>query len=329
MSGGRTPMRRRSWGGESSGGEEREHALAVARARARRGPVGAGHPGARRGARSVPHCASNAISIASSTRVRGAAWRASARSSSRPKTITCAHGSPTRSRSRRSRQESPGPPACACRSSRRSRSRTTAVTDPRATRRKRRSRRTSPAATTMRSTAPTSRSSRSTCASRRSTAFATIRGAGRLRRRPRARSSRGPTASRTSATTSRTRCGPGSSRPMICRPRSPRSSVHGRQGRSAHSSLAVLDAVDATGVSAMTEPAASALAAFRPFNFERIYLRPAGVARPRRSSACSRAWSTSTSTCPTCRLPTATGMRADLAAGVAEAAAVAVRYVAG
>ncbi len=39
--------------------------------------------------------------------------------------------------------------------------------------------------------------------------------------------------------------------------------------------LAVLDAIDRTGYVGMTEPAASALAAFRSFNFERIYLRPA------------------------------------------------------
>ena len=45
--------------------------------------------------------------------------------------------------------------------------------------------------------------------SRRSTACATTRGAGPRRRPPRARSSPGPTASRTSATTSRTRCAPG------------------------------------------------------------------------------------------------------------------------
>jgi dGTPase len=38
---------------------------------------------------------------------------------------------------------------------------------------------------------------------------------------------------------------------------------------------AVLDAIDRTGVVGMTEPAARALAAFRAFNFERIYLRPA------------------------------------------------------
>ena len=38
---------------------------------------------------------------------------------------------------------------------------------------------------------------------------------------------------------------------------------------------AVLDAVHHTGAVGMTEPAASALAEFRAFNFERIYLRPA------------------------------------------------------
>ena len=37
----------------------------------------------------------------------------------------------------------------------------------------------------------------------------------------------------------------------------------------------MLDAIDRTGAVGMTEPAASALAEFRAFNFERIYLRPA------------------------------------------------------
>ena len=40
---------------------------------------------------------------------------------------------------------------------------------------------------------------------------------------------------------------------------------------------AVLDAVERTGRVGMTEPAASALATFRAFNFERIYLRPAAL----------------------------------------------------
>jgi dGTPase len=38
---------------------------------------------------------------------------------------------------------------------------------------------------------------------------------------------------------------------------------------------AVLEAIDRTGAVGMTEPAASALAEFRAFNFDRIYLRPA------------------------------------------------------
>src|SRR3954464_3444898 len=38
---------------------------------------------------------------------------------------------------------------------------------------------------------------------------------------------------------------------------------------------AVLDAIDQSGAVGMTQPAASALAEFRAFNFERIYLRPA------------------------------------------------------
>src|SRR6478736_6118908 len=38
---------------------------------------------------------------------------------------------------------------------------------------------------------------------------------------------------------------------------------------------AVLDAIDQSGAVGMTEPAATALAEFRAFNFERIYLRPA------------------------------------------------------
>ena len=73
-------------------------------------------------------------------------------------------------------------------------------------------------ATTTRSTAPTSPSRRSTCAWRRSTACATTRGAGPRPPPPRARSWPGPTASPTCATTSRTRCGPGSSSPPTSRP---------------------------------------------------------------------------------------------------------------
>jgi dGTPase len=46
--------------------------------------------------------------------------------------------------------------------------------------------------------------------------------------------------------------------------------------------VAVLDAIDRTGAVGMTEPTASALAAFRAFNFERIYLRPAACRQAER-----------------------------------------------
>ena len=238
-------------------------------------PVGAGTSARTRSPiRSV--CASSAISIASSTRVRGGGSRASARSTSRPKTITCAPGSRTRSRSRRSRPVSLAQPASASRSSRRSRSRTTAATVPPGTRRRRRSRRTSPAATTTRSTAPTSRSRRSTCASRRSTASATTRGAGPRRPRPKAKWSPGPIGSPTSATTSPTPCGPGSSTPDDLPPEI----ADGRRAaasraRSARSCAPCSTRSTRTGHVGMTEPAATRLRRFRAFNFERIYLRPA------------------------------------------------------
>jgi dGTPase len=46
--------------------------------------------------------------------------------------------------------------------------------------------------------------------------------------------------------------------------------------------LAVLEAIDETGHVGMTEPAAGALQAFRAFNFERIYLRPAAERQAQR-----------------------------------------------
>ena len=143
-------------------------------------------------------------------------------------------------------------------------------------RRSRRSRPTFPRRdTTTPCTARTSRSPRSTSAGRPSTACATTRGAGRRPRRPRARWSPGPTASRTSVTTSRTRCGRGSSCPTTCPPEV-RDVVGSRSSEQIGTFVvAVLDAIDRTGHVGMTEPAASALAAFRAFNFDRIYLRPA------------------------------------------------------
>src|SRR3954471_2620677 len=56
-------------------------------------------------------------------------------------------------------------------------------------------------------------------------------------------------------------------------------------GRFVH---AVFDGIDATGRVAMCEPHATALAAFRAFNFERIYLRPASVRQAERVIALLR-----------------------------------------
>ena len=83
-----------------------------------------------------------------------------------------------------------------------------------------------------------------------------------------------------------------------------------------------------TGRVAMTEPAATALAAFRAFNFDRIYLRPARCARPSGSIALLRGLVDYFIDAPI-RLPrTPRACVADLDAGTPEtAAAVAVRYV--
>lgn len=87
---------------------------------------------------------------------------------------------------------------------------------------------------------------------------------------------------------------------------------------------AVLDAVDRTGHVGMTEPEASALAAFRAFNFERIYLRPAARRQADKVIALLRGLVDFFVDAPA-RLVGG----ADLAPGSAEAAAQAVRYVSG
>lgn len=92
---------------------------------------------------------------------------------------------------------------------------------------------------------------------------------------------------------------------------------------------AVLDAVDRTGRVGMTEPAASALAAFRAFNFDRVYLRPAARRQAERAIALLRGLVEHFADAPA-RIPAgATGVPSDLAAGSPEAAAAAVRYVSG
>ena len=100
-------------------------------------------------------------------------------------------------------------------------------------------------------------------------------------RRPRARSSAGPTASPTCATTSRTPSTPGSSRPTCCPP-----IVRDRCGERRSHQLgafitAMIQAAGQTGRIGMTADAAEALAAFRKFNYDNVYLRPASQAQAR------------------------------------------------
>src|SRR5438270_3415730 len=92
---------------------------------------------------------------------------------------------------------------------------------------------------------------------------------------------------------------------------------------------AVLDAIDRGGHVGMTEPAASALAAFRAFNFDRIYLRPAACRQAEKVVGLLRGLVDFFVDAPA-RLPSdATGRHDGLRPGSLEAAAVAVRYVSG
>jgi len=79
----------------------------------------------------------------------------------------------------------------------------------------------------------------------------------------------------------------------------------------------------------MTEPAATALASFRAFNFDRIYLRPAARRQADKVTGLLRGLVDFFVDAPT-RLPErATGRHDALVAGSLEAASVAVRYVSG
>jgi len=92
---------------------------------------------------------------------------------------------------------------------------------------------------------------------------------------------------------------------------------------------AVLDAIDRTGHVGMTEPAASALAAFRAFNFDRIYLRPAARRQAERVVALLRGLVDYFTDAPG-RIPDlARAERGAVAPGSAAAAAEAVYYVSG
>jgi dGTPase len=83
---------------------------------------------------------------------------------------------------------------------------------------------------------------------------------------------------------------------------------------------AMLDSVAETGSIALRRPEADALAAFRSFNYERIYLRPEASEQARRVVSLLRALTELVAEQP---------REAHLVAGSDEAVAEAVRYVSG
>jgi dGTPase len=93
--------------------------------------------------------------------------------------------------------------------------------------------------------------------------------------------------------------------------------------------LAVLEAIDGAGTVGMTEPVASALAAFRAFNFDRIYLRPAARRQAERVVRLLRGLVDYFADAPR-RLPAVREGEVDAPiAGSDAAAALAVHYVSG
>jgi dGTPase len=93
--------------------------------------------------------------------------------------------------------------------------------------------------------------------------------------------------------------------------------------------VAVLDAIDGSGHVGMTEPEAAALLAFRDFNFERIYLRPAARRQAERVVRLLRGLVEHFADAPR-RVPAVRdGEVVAPPAGSVEAAAVAVQYVSG
>ena len=92
--------------------------------------------------------------------------------------------------------------------------------------------------------------------------------------------------------------------------------------------LAVLEAIDRTGHVGMTEPAATALAEFRAFNFERIYLRPASRRQAEKAIRLLRGLVDHFADAPH-RLPDAGRSGAVPEPGSDAAAAMAVQYVSG
>jgi dGTPase len=79
----------------------------------------------------------------------------------------------------------------------------------------------------------------------------------------------------------------------------------------------------------MTEPQAGALAAFRAFNFERIYLRPAARRQAEKVIGLLRGLVEFFVDAPARMPASATGVHPAITPGSGEAAAVAVRYVSG
>ncbi len=93
--------------------------------------------------------------------------------------------------------------------------------------------------------------------------------------------------------------------------------------------VATLDAIERTGRVGMTQSAADALAAFRAFNFERIYLRPAARRQAERVVSLLRGLVEHFTDVPA-RIPdVASGQVPTPPAGSPEAAARAVHYVSG
>jgi dGTPase len=92
--------------------------------------------------------------------------------------------------------------------------------------------------------------------------------------------------------------------------------------------LAVLDAIRRTDHVGMTEPSASALAAFRAFNFDRIYLRPAARRQADRVIALLRGLVEHFADVPT-RIPDLSRSGDAVIPGSPDAAAEAVHYVSG
>jgi dGTPase len=90
--------------------------------------------------------------------------------------------------------------------------------------------------------------------------------------------------------------------------------------------VAVLDAIQGTEHVGMTAPQAAALAAFRSFNFERIYLRPAARRQAERVIRLLRGLVDHFADAPR-RLPEPDSLAVD--PGSREAAELAVRYVSG